>query len=234
MTGEEKEVEAMYADRSLLPRGARSVSFTAALAINGGLILGLIYAAPEIMPREKPPGSIPVINIPITPEPEPVREPETVTEPQIAVERPVYVPDPIIPPITRPNDLAGTNVMPDRPPATDPGLTTGNSNVTVDPPIVPPPPLVRAEIDPRYQRDFQPDYPASELRNEREGVVTVRVRIGADGRVKELQRVTATSDAFFEATRRQALSRWRFRAASRGGIAEESWKTMNVRFELNN
>jgi protein TonB len=56
------------------------------------------------------------------------------------------------------------------------------------------------------------------------------VLIGVDGRVKAAQSVSATSAAFFEATRRQALSKWRFKPATRGGIPEESWKTLSVRF----
>lgn len=92
--------------------------------------------------------------------------------------------------------------------------------------------LVGATRDPRFVRDFQPDYPPSELREQRDGLVTVRVRIGADGRVKAVESLSATSPAFFEATRRQALGRWRFKPATRGGVAEESWQTLTVRFEL--
>ena len=65
-------------------------------------------------------------------------------------------------------------------------------------------------------------------------MVKIRVLIGVDGRVKAAESVSATSDAFFEATRRQALSKWRFKPATRGGIPQESWKTMSVRFEIKN
>lgn len=57
--------------------------------------------------------------------------------------------------------------------------------------------------------------------------------VGADGRVKAVERVSATSDAFFTATRRQALSQWRFRPATRDGAAIESWYRMSVTFVLN-
>jgi protein TonB len=50
--------------------------------------------------------------------------------------------------------------------------------------------------------------------------------------VKAAESVSATSPAFFEATRRQALSKWRFKPATRGGVPQESWKTMSVRFEI--
>ena len=60
----------------------------------------------------------------------------------------------------------------------------------------------------------------------------VRVLIGADGRVKEIVRLSATSDAFWEATRRRALARWRFRPATEDGRPVESSMTLTVNFEL--
>ncbi|WP_163484575.1 energy transducer TonB, partial [Escherichia coli] len=89
-----------------------------------------------------------------------------------------------------------------------------------------------AKRDPRYADAFQPNYPASELRAQRDGRVSVRVLVGADGRVKSVEQVSATSPAFFEATRQQALSKWRFKPATRGGVAEESWMTLSVTFQI--
>jgi len=101
-------------------------------------------------------------------------------------------------------------------------------------PVDPPPALklVFAELDPRYAGAFQPDYPASEQRREIEGVAKVRVLIGTDGRVKAVELVSTDSPGFFAETKRRALAKWRFTPATRGGVAEESWKTMTVRFEI--
>jgi protein TonB len=99
-----------------------------------------------------------------------------------------------------------------------------------DPP--PAPKLVFAELDPRYAGAFQPDYPASEQRREIEGVAKVRVLVGTDGRVKAVELVSTDSPGFFAETKRRALTKWRFTPATRGGMAEESWKTMTVRFEI--
>ncbi|MEI9927866.1 MAG: TonB family protein [Sphingomonas sp.] len=85
---------------------------------------------------------------------------------------------------------------------------------------------------PALRRRFSAAISGPELRAQREGTATVRVHIGADGRVVAVEQVRATSAAFFEATRRQALAKWRFRPASRGGIAEDSWRTMTVHFVL--
>jgi protein TonB len=50
--------------------------------------------------------------------------------------------------------------------------------------------------------------------------------------VKALEAVRAAAPAFLEATRRQALVKWRFLPATRGGLPVESWREMTVRFEL--
>ena len=102
----------------------------------------------------------------------------------------------------------------------------------VDPPA--PPKLVLAELDSRFARNFQPDYPASEQRREIEGRAKVRVLIGTDGRVKAVELISTDSPGFFEETRRRALAKWRFKPATRGGVAEESWKVMTVHFQIRN
>lgn len=111
--------------------------------------------------------------------------------------------------------------------------TGAGPTVIVDPSADPPlPQLVLAELDPRYAAAFQPEYPASEQRREIEGVVKVRVLIGTDGRVKAVELISTDSPGFFAETKRRALAKWRFKPATRGGVAEESWKTMTVRFEI--
>ncbi|NJS15655.1 MAG: energy transducer TonB [Sphingopyxis sp.] len=97
----------------------------------------------------------------------------------------------------------------------------------------PPLPLVEAKLDPRYAGTFQPDYPAREQREGIEGTSRVRVLVGTDGRVKAVEDVATTSSGFFTETKRRALSKWRFKPATRGGAPEESWFTITVRFQLN-
>ncbi len=223
----------MYAQRSQLQRGSRSASFAAALAVNAALIAGIIYAAPKITPPEQITRLI-TENVPITPPRPPVEpQPKAEADPR-PVQTQVFVPEPVVRPIETPTSVTTTPIeQPYLPPL--PSLPMGGSGtgVAADPAPTPaPPPLIPAEIDSRYARDLQPDYPASERRSGNEGIVQVRVLIGTDGRVKQVERVRASSDAFFEVTRRQALSRWRFRPATRGGVPQESWQTKTVRFEL--
>lgn len=151
---------------------------------------------------------------PDSPPPPPQKVEQTVTRPEtvgptppntdiLALDRTI---DTILPPPTGP--VAPLPVEPTRP---DPVLTT-------------------AAIDARAP--FQPSYPSRLARQDIEGVAVVRVLIGSDGRVKAVEQVSATDPEFFEATRTQALRHWRFKPATRDGVAVESWRTMTVRFEL--
>ncbi len=217
----------MYTDRFAEPRRFNPGSMGLALAINGAVVGALIFSAPVVekitgtgpidiyTPHEEPPP--PPTPLP-TPDPQPRASPapehiETVADPIVDVTQPARGP-----------------VVIDVGSATGTIDGTGTEPVRLDP--APPPLLIGATIDPRYADDLQPAYPASERRAGREGVVEVRVLIGTDGRIREVRRVSATSDAFFEATRRQALKSWRFTPATRGGVAVESWKTMSIRFVL--
>ncbi|WP_238147137.1 energy transducer TonB [Rhizorhabdus dicambivorans] len=99
-------------------------------------------------------------------------------------------------------------------------------------PAIPDPVFITATIDPAAMPRFQPDYPPELIRADIEGTATVRVLIGVDGRVKSVELVSAAHPGFFEATRRQALRYWKFKPATRDGIAVESWRTMTVRFNI--
>jgi protein TonB len=117
-----------------------------------------------------------------------------------------------------------------------PPAGTGSGPTIITEPAPPPaaPKLVLAQLDQRFLSGFQPDYPAREQREGIEGVAKVRVLIGADGKVKQVELVSTDSPGFFDATKRRALAKWRFKPATRGGVAEESWKEMTVRFEIRN
>lgn len=227
MTGLEME-GIMYANRSSFPLGIRPIPFTAALLVNGSIIAGMIFfLAPDFVRYVGPPTTT-VDTIPLPPDPVPETEVKTKETPQQPRTADPVTPDPLIKTQVE-TQIAGTTIIPHDPPPI-PGPAEGTGTTVVETP--PLPALIGAVQDPRYAGQFQPDYPALEIRNAREGLVSVRVLIGTDGRVKAVEQVSATSSAFFDATRRQALSKWRFKPATRGGVPQESWKTMKVRFEL--
>lgn len=218
----------MHADTRYHANAPRSVSFGAALAINGAIIAGMIFAAPNVLVIKHPDKIIEPIDIHEAPPPPPIDEPKPVEKVVPHTSTPVAE-KPILP-TTSEVDIKTTTVIPDALPPIEKPRDLGPP-VVADPPKVVPA-LIGATTDPRYAQDFQPEYPSQEIRAQRDGLVTLRVLIGTDGRVKSVEPVSATSDAFFAVTKRQALGKWRFRPATRGGVAEESWKTMTVRFRI--
>lgn len=177
-----------------------------------------------------------------TPPPPPPPEPiDPVKEPHIAQKTQITAPIPInkiptdrdltVAPTTA-TDLVplGPTVGNDPEPASDPIPIPEIEPTPLPPPADPV--LTKAMRDPRYAGNFQPDYPAAMQRQEKEGTVTVRVLVGTNGRVKQVEIVSASDPAFGEATRRQAMSSWRFKPATRDGVPQEGWITQNVQFKL--
>lgn len=115
-----------------------------------------------------------------------------------------------------------------------------------DPPLPPLPPLPPgpettvkpdpvergAAVDPRFADQLQPAYPPALERLEIEGRATVKVQVGTDGRVMAVELVRADDPGFFNATRDQALKRWRFKPATRDGVPVVSWVTKTVVFTI--
>jgi len=210
----------------------RSKGIGMALAVHGAII-----AAVMMMPGIEIPDRITRVvigeNIPAPPEEKPIVEPiEPIVEPPVKVEQ--QAPLPPVPPAPEtidrsPTEFASAGIS---------GLTGGSAiNIQVPPvePIKPiaEPVIVRAGLDQRYARKFQPPYPPGQLRMEQEGLVSVRVLVGVDGRVKDIQLVDSPHGNFWRATRRHAIRNWRFTPATRDGVPFESWMDVKVRFEIN-
>lgn len=220
--------------------GADQKFSPAAMVLTGGVVvlvgLGLFTVGTAIV-KEVTPTIIEATNIkkplpPPPPEPEVKKAPD-VQKPETAVLTPVPdfniptktdftakpVEENLIQPLT--ND-AGTSVVEYVEPLKP-----------ADPPKIVDPIMVKVQPDPRYAAKFQPDYPSTMIRMELEGTVNVKVLVGADGRVKQVQVLHATDPAFAKATERQALSSWRFKPATKDGVPYESWYTTKVIFKLN-
>jgi len=217
----------MYADRHQRTK-PNPVSLTAAIGINAVLVAALLFSSPEIAEQFDTPFVGYDVPEPVVPPPEPPKPDETKPAESAARDTMVVVPIPTVP--TASDLPLETTTIPQPlppialPPPPEPGL-----GATIVPPT-PAPVLVDAA--PVRGVDFQPEYPPSERRDGTEGNVTVRVLIGTDGRVRTVEKIRAASDAFFQATRRQALARWRFTPATRDGVPYDSWRTMTVRFVL--
>lgn len=202
------------------------LSLGAAVAINGAMVAGLLFASPGVIPM--PPGVIELIRPTIAPVPPTIPPPQTEAKtPQkprsveTVSRTPVFIDPPINP---------GT-VEPYFPPtAIDPPGTGSGFTEIIKPPHDPV--MIGVRINPRYANQMQPDYPPGLQREQIQGVVEVRVLVGPDGRVKQVQMISATHPGFFKATEQQALRRWRFDPATKDGVPIEGWRTMTVRFNL--
>jgi protein TonB len=208
------------------PSRLRPGSLGLTLLTTGAFVSGLFFLNPKVVTQQLK--DFTAINIPAE-KPKPVPTPKPVEHPKTQHdEQQIVVPQ-------SNNDVKPIDATPidftDHTPVTFPPADGGNG--TVIPEVAKPPVMLGANIDPRYASNFQPAYPADEIRAGNAGRVTVKVLIGTDGRVKDIEMVSAASDSFWEATRRQALSKWRFKPATCDGVPYETWKTMNVSFVLN-
>lgn len=193
------------------------------------LLFGLTLTAPHFV--TVPERVLTTENIRLDPPPPP--KPEPTPQPKAKATAPMIPrPDPVT--VTRPPVEATTGTFTLAPVETPPNTGTlvglGSGGVATVPVHVA---VERAaRLDSRYADTFQPEYPLGERQAEHVGRVVVRVLIGTDGRVKDIQQVSTSSAAFYEATRKRALAKWRFEPATRDGTAIEAWQTIGVRFEL--
>ncbi|MFA6123434.1 TonB family protein [Sphingomonas sp.] len=220
----------MYADRYSSRQGLDPGGVGFALGVGGVLLFGLSLTAPNILTRLVDP-PLTTTNIPIPSDPPPPEK----TQPERHLKDPTRAnppPETVDSSKQQSATSAGTAAFPvEFPPKIEVAVGTGSDEIgTVTPPHVPA--IVGPQLDSRYANLFQPNYPSDERLAGRTGRVVVRVLIGTDGRVKDVQQVSAASTAFFEATRKQALTKWRFMPGTRDGVPVEAWRTMAVRFEL--
>jgi protein TonB len=233
----------MTANGFLEQRTARPVSFGAVVLLHGAAIAAvLLIKGPGWVRAADPPLVIKDIDLQAPPpeiESPPPLEKQIVQVPTISRldVPPRVIPTPVstIPasgePIGPSSAVIGSGTLPPSGIGTRPEPRI-EPRSEVPPRVERPSVRVDSQFDPRFASALQPPYPTSEERNEREGIVRLRVTIGADGRVKSAERVSATSDAFWQATQRHALSRWRFKPATVDGRPVESSKVLSIRFQL--
>ena len=198
-------------------------------AVHAVIIAGVI-AMPGIEIPEKFRGTVIAVPVLAQKPPEPVKHK---VEPviQLPVQPQHKAPDKLI------VDLPAAPVEP-LPSYAENTLDTGLTGAGYEIPfeaikVAPDPVIVDARLNSRYAAHFQPAYPPGQLRLEREAEVSVRVLVGTDGRVRQIELIDSPHPDFWAATRKQALSKWRFTPATRDGKPFESWMTLKVRFEIN-
>jgi len=196
------------------------------VAVHALLIGAFLLIPKEVIQFVTPTPPIIGTNIPIDPPPPPEPTEDVRTDPKL----------PTQPQPQRPTAADPEVILPQGDPVVIGGAGSGLDPVKplILPPIDPPhtPVLTEPQIDPRALSAFQPDYPGAMIRQGLEGTVTVRVTISAEGRVTDIEKISATDESFWAATQRHALRKWRFRPATRDGAPIGSSKVLTVRFTL--
>ncbi len=205
-----------------------------------GLTVGfhaLVFAGIMAMPGIDLPDKLPTImeTYDVIVKPEPV---EAIPEPKkVELETPTKAQDAVkVTPVVNPpvfND-APVNRFAD----IDNGIDFSGLGDRIEAPIapveaIPDPVIAGAKLNTRFSKQFQPPYPSGLLRMGEEGMVTVRVLVGTDGRAKQIELIDSPHDGFWTATKRHALKKWRFEPATKDGAPFESWMTLKVRFQIN-
>jgi periplasmic protein TonB len=218
-------------------------SMGATVLINGAF-LGLILSigAGTVLIPEPPRGPLTANTLDLTP-PKPIEKPKT-KEPDELINPLINPGTPEVERSTRTAATPDTNAAAVPDPLVDTG--TGSALPAAEPEVdLPPPPadpipdLPKAKPvfkpavnDPRYAGAFLPPYPRGLQTEGVEGAATVRVKIGTDGRVKEVISLSFTEEDFWLATQKQALNKWRFKPATEDGVPVESWREITVRFRI--
>lgn len=84
-----------------------------------------------------------------------------------------------------------------------------------------------------YAKNPPPAYPTAARRRAEQGIVTIRVLVGADGSVERADLAESSGyDLLDDAALRAVRAKWRFVPARRGGVTVESWVLVPIRFAL--
>jgi protein TonB len=82
-----------------------------------------------------------------------------------------------------------------------------------------------------WVKKVQPIYPDSALKNNIEGKVVLKARVGKDGRVKNVI-LLSSSDSIFNEAAIKAMKKWIFEPAISYGKSIEVWVTVPFNFKL--
>ena len=197
------------------------------IALHGAAITALMMSRTEFVRSLVEPTKVRLIPEKKDPPPEPQK---TIPNEPLPQQNVTYIKPIVEPVLQRPTDLAIADTPVLLPPIADP-VPQPRIELPPSPPVEKAEP-VRTAPSLREGVERQPPYPAAEQRAGIEGSVTVRLVIGADGRVKSVSKVRGANAAFFRATERQALRHWRFKPATVDGRPVESVQTVTVQFQM--
>jgi len=206
--------------------------------------ISVTMVAPEVQPEPAPAVAEPPAP---EPEPQPAPEPEPVPQPQPAPEPPKAEPVPIPKPEPKPKPKPKPKPAPKReqpkremkprqetqPQANPfkqeaPATQTKPTAAPTTAPKAAPSPTASASNGPKALSVSKPGYPQRAFALRVEGRVRVKFDVDSDGRVTNIQIVSAQPRNMFEREVKQAMKSWRYQSGRPGqGI------TMNIVFKIN-
>lgn len=217
----------MYANGFLAEKRRSPVSLGAVIGLHAAALGAVILFGTTSFIRQQE-SNTKVFNIPIPQDPPPIPPPPRPEE-QIQQHQSVPTPTPPDAPHVSNNPIQTGPTQPQQPPVGPIGpVQTAEATI----PHIPEPVRHGAEVDPRFRDALQPPYPPDRERAQQAGRARVRITIGTDGRVTAIDQLSTTHEAFWRATQRQALNRWRFRPATVDGRPVVSTMTMTVTFRI--
>ncbi|MDM3394703.1 TonB system transport protein TonB [Citrobacter sp. Cb014] len=212
------------------------------VGIHGAVVAGLLYTSVhQVIELPAPAQPISVTMVApadleppqaVQPPPEPVVEPEPEPEPipEPPKEAPVVIekPKPKPKPVKKVEEQPKRDVKPAEPRPTSPFENTAPARPTTSTAPATTKPAVSAPSGPRALSRNQPQYPARAQALRIEGRVKVKFDVTSDGRVENVEVLSAQPANMFEREVKNAMRRWRYEAGKPG-----SGLVVNIVFRLN-
>lgn len=191
------------------------------IAVNLGLF-GFTTVLSQEREREQDitdPVSVSLVSLkpPEPPQQEEVKDPE----PPPPQERPDFAPDLVQPGL---GDMAGPSI----------GVTFNVGGMQKEGPVGD---FIFDSLDldrvPEVLARVNPDYPYQARERGIEGYVAVKVLVGKDGEVRQVNILKSKPKGVFDQTVRKAMPGWRFQPGEVGGEPVTAWVTTTLHFRLN-
>ncbi|MGH8617296.1 MAG: TonB family protein [Burkholderiales bacterium] len=100
-------------------------------------------------------------------------------------------------------------------------------------PATPPPAIVPPRFDAAYLRNPKPVYPPAAKLAREEGLIVLRVLVGADGEAEKVELRTSSGSARLDESALEAVRKWKFVPARQGNVPLAMWVNVPVSFGLN-